>query len=43
LQRARSERTRVTADEVVGQLKALGFAKIMDFMRIGKDGDPYVP
>jgi phage terminase small subunit len=40
--RARSERTRITADRVVEELAALGFANIIDFMRIGDDGDPYV-
>ena len=36
--RARSERTRITADRVVEELAALGFANIIDFMRIGDDG-----
>jgi phage terminase small subunit len=34
LMAARSERTRVTADRVVEELATLGFANIMDFMRI---------
>jgi phage terminase small subunit len=27
---------------VVEELAALGFANIIDFMRIGDDGDPYM-
>jgi phage terminase small subunit len=32
----------VTADDVVTELKLLAFANIMDFMRIGENGDPYI-
>jgi phage terminase small subunit len=39
---ARSERTKVTADQVVERLAALAFANIFDFMRIGENGDPYI-
>jgi phage terminase small subunit len=39
---ARSERAKVEAEDVVAELKALAFANIYDFMRIGENGDPYI-
>lgn len=38
----RSERTGVTADAVVRELAKLGFANMLDYMRGGHDGDPYL-
>lgn len=40
-QLARSKRTEVTQDRVVRELAKIGFANMMDYMRIGEDGDPY--
>lgn len=39
-QQARSERTEITADRVLNELAKLGFSNMMDFMRVGADGDP---
>ena len=40
-QLARSRRTEVTQDRVVRELAMIAFANMMDYMRIGEDGDPY--
>jgi phage terminase small subunit len=37
-----TERCKVTADEVISELKAMAFTNMMDFMGITSDGDPYV-
>ena len=42
LVRQRSERAKVTADQVVAELAKMGFANMMDYMRIGDNGDPFV-
>ena len=42
LVRQRSERAMVTADMVVAELARLGFVNMMDYMRIGENGDPFV-
>lgn len=38
----RSQRCKVSADQVVGELVKMGFVNMMDYMRIGENGDPYV-
>jgi phage terminase small subunit len=42
LQQARSQRCQITADMVLAELARLAFANMMDYMRIGDGGDPYV-
>ena len=39
---AQSKRVLVTADEVVGELKKLGFANLQDYVRVTDDGDPFI-
>jgi phage terminase small subunit len=39
---ARSERTQIKADDVVKELAKIGFSNILNYMRIGENGDPYV-
>jgi len=41
-QKARSERTQITADMVVKELALLGFANMQDYVRITSDGEPYI-
>lgn len=41
-QRARAERTGITADRVMEELAKLGFSNMLDYLTIGSDGDPYV-
>ena len=38
----RSERTEIEADAVIRELAKIGFANMLDYITIGKDGDPYV-
>lgn len=38
----RSERTEITQDAVLKELAKLGFANMMDYMSIDKNGDPFV-
>jgi phage terminase small subunit len=37
----RSKRTEITADRVLSELGKLGFSNMMDYMRIGSNGDPF--
>lgn len=39
-QKERASRTAVTADAVIAELAKIGFANMMDYMRVGADGDP---
>ena len=39
---ARAQRTGVTADRVVAELAKIGFANMLDYMKAGTDGDPYL-
>ena len=32
----------VTVDKIVGELAKLGFANMLNYMRVGADGDPYL-
>lgn len=41
-QQERSERTQITADQVLQELAKLGFSNMMDYMSVGANGDPYV-
>lgn len=41
-QKARSERTGITADRVLAELAKLGFANMADYMKAGSGGDPYL-
>jgi phage terminase small subunit len=41
-QEARSERTSITQDTVLRELARLGFSNMLDYMRVGDDGDPYL-
>lgn len=41
-QRAISERIGVTAERVIEELAKIGFANMLDYMRAGSDGDPYL-
>ena len=43
LVRRRSERTKVTANQVVTEFVTMGFVNMMDYMRIGADADPSPP
>ncbi len=36
------QRTEVKADDVIRELVKIGFANMLDYITIGKDGDPYV-
>jgi phage terminase small subunit len=38
----RSKRTQVAADQIIEELSKLAFVNMDDYMRVGKDGDPYV-
>ncbi len=38
----RAERTEVTADLVVGELRKIAFANIADYMKLTPQGDPYL-
>ncbi len=38
----RAERTKIKADDVIRELAKIGFANMLDYIAIGKDGDPYV-
>jgi phage terminase small subunit len=38
----RAERCKVTVDDAIAELTKLGFANMLDYMRIGEDGDPFV-
>ena len=37
-----AERTQITADRVLKELAVLGFVNMDDYMRVGKDRDPFV-
>lgn len=37
---ARAERNEITADRVIQELAKLGFSNMMDYMRVGPEGDP---
>lgn len=39
---ARTERTKITQDAVIEELAKIGFANMADYMKVGKDGDPYL-
>jgi len=41
-QAERGKRTEIEADAVVRELGKIGFANMLDYLTIGKDGDPYV-
>lgn len=41
-QAKRSERTEITADQVVAELAKLGFANMLDYMQAGPGGYPYL-
>ena len=36
------KRTEITVDRVLNELALLGFANMMDYIKIGTDGDPYI-
>ena len=38
----RGKRTEIEADAVIRELAKIGFANMLDYITIGKDGDPYV-
>lgn len=38
----RSKRTEITADRVLEELAKIGFANMLDYMRVGANGDPFV-
>ena len=38
----RAVRTDITADDVLAELAKIGFANLEDYIRVSKDGDPYV-
>jgi len=38
----RSKRTEITADMVLKELALLGFANMKDYIKISKDGDPFI-
>jgi phage terminase small subunit len=38
----RAERCKITVDDAIAELTKLGFANMLDYMRIGEDGDPFV-
>ena len=38
----RGKRTEIEADDVIRELAKIGFANMLDYITIGKDGDPYV-
>jgi phage terminase small subunit len=42
LRKAQSERTGVTADQVIEHLTTIALFNPMDYMRISENGDPYV-
>lgn len=42
LQAEAAERNDITVDRVLSELALLGFANMEDYIRISKDGDPYV-
>ena len=42
LQASRSERTQVTADQVLAEIAKLAFVNMDDYVRVGADGDPFV-
>lgn len=39
---ARAKRTEITADRVLEELAKIGFANMLDYVRIGTNGDPFV-
>src|SRR5882724_1801576 len=41
-QAKRADKLEVTAESVVAELAKLGFCNMQDYMRSGKDGDPYL-
>ena len=38
----RSKRTEITAEAVLAELGKIGFANMLDYVRIGSDGDPFI-
>ena len=40
--RKQAERTEITADKVLAEPALLGFANMRDYIRISKDGEPYI-
>ena len=38
----RSERTQITADDVLEELAKIGFANMEDYIKVTEDGDPFV-
>lgn len=40
-QAERAERTQITADKVLTELGKLGFSNMLDYLKVGADGDPY--
>ena len=42
LRSAIERRTEITVDRVLNELALLGFANMLDYVRIGKDGDPFI-
>ena len=42
LRAAIEKRTEITVDRVLNELALLGFANMLDYVRIGSDGDPFI-